>query len=44
MEDEKIFLKLIKEICREKGIEVSLHSYNWVIQLTKGNKVIHIVR
>lgn len=42
--DERIFHKIIKEICADRGIKVEKLSYNWILQLTdKSGKVRHIV-
>ena len=40
--EERIFHKIIKEICKEKGINCEKLSYDWVLQLTKNNEVRHI--
>ena len=40
--DERIFHKIIKEICESKGISVETLSYNWILQLKKDGKVRHI--
>lgn len=33
---ESNFVKIIKEICQEEGIEISCHIYDWVFELEKG--------
>ena len=43
MIEERPFIKLIREICNEKNIDFSLLSYNWICQLKKNGKVVHIV-
>lgn len=40
--EERIFHKIIKEICAEKNIEFEKLSYDWIIQLKKNNQVYHI--
>ena len=40
--DERIFHTLIKEICGEKGISCTKLSYDWILELKKGDKVYHI--
>ena len=42
MPDERIFITMIRELCAEKNIEFSLLSFNWICQLKKGDKVVHI--
>ncbi len=39
---EKLFNKIIKEICSEEGITYELLSFNWIIKLEKDNKVRYI--
>lgn len=41
---ETLSLKLIDEICKEKGIEVNYLSYGWIRELKKNGKIRHIVR
>lgn len=41
---ETLSLKLIDEICKEKGIEVNHLSFGWIRELKKNGKIRHIVR
>ena len=41
---ETLSLKLIDEICKEKGIEVNYLSYGWIRELKQNGKIRHIVR
>jgi glutathione synthase/RimK-type ligase-like ATP-grasp enzyme len=43
MENEKIFYKIINEICEEKNIEQKSISYNWIKELKKNNKSHYIM-
>lgn len=36
------FHKMIKEICKEKGIEVEVLSFGWIMKLVKGKKITYI--
>lgn len=36
-------LKLIDEICKEKGIDEKILSFGWVRELKKDGKICHIV-
>ena len=40
--EERIFHVLIREVCTEQGIKMEKLSYDWILQLTKGDKVRHI--
>lgn len=40
--EEKIFHSLLREVCEEEGIEFKKLSYNWILQLIKGNKIRYI--
>ena len=40
--EERIFHVLMREVCAELGIKMEKLSYDWVLQLTKGDKVRHI--
>lgn len=42
MEEERIFIRIIRELCAEKGIDFSLMSFGWLSQLKKGDKIVHI--
>ena len=35
--------KIIIELCEEMGIKIKKLSYDWILELTKGDKKIHIV-
>ena len=37
-------LKIIDEICKEKNIEETFHSFGWIRELKKDGKIRHIVR
>ena len=37
-------MKLIDEICKEKGIEERFLSFGWIRELKKDGKIVHIVR
>lgn len=39
---EKVFNKIIKEICSEENITYQLLSFNWIIKLEKDNKIRYI--
>lgn len=41
--EASVSLKLIDEICKEKGIEEKILSFGWVRELKKNGKVCHIV-
>lgn len=42
--EERVFHKVIREICEEKNIKIEKLSYNWILQLTnKEGKVRHII-
>lgn len=43
MKEEKIFYKIIDDICREKEIKQTLLSYGWIRELSKNNKIRHII-
>lgn len=36
------FHRMIREICKEKGIEVEILSFGWIIKLMKGKKITYI--
>ena len=40
---EKVFNKIINEICLEEGIEKKEISYGWILELKKDNKIHHII-
>lgn len=40
--EERIFHVLMQEVCAEMGIKMEKLSYDWILQLTKGDKVRHI--
>lgn len=40
--EERVFHKIIREICEEKQIEFQKLSYDWILQLKKDNIVRHI--
>lgn len=40
--NERIFHTIILELCKEKNIDVKKLSYDWILQLQKGDKVRHI--
>ncbi len=40
--EERVFHVLMREVCTELGIRIEKLSYDWVLQLTKGDKVRHI--
>ena len=40
--EERVFHQIIREICKEKEIEFEKLSYDWIVQLRKGNQVQHI--
>lgn len=40
--EEKLFHKLMREVCDEKGIKMEDLSYGWILQLSKGKKVRHV--
>lgn len=40
--EERVFHVLMREVCTEKGIKMEKLSYDWILQLTKGDKVRHI--
>ena len=42
--DKSTMLKIIDEICTEKNIEKTMHSFGWIRELKKDGKVRHIVR
>lgn len=44
MDSNTVSMKLIDEICREKGIEEKFLSFGWIRELEKNGKVKHIVR
>lgn len=44
MEEEKIYYKILNEICKEKNIEQKLLSYGWIRQLKKEDKIHNIIR
>ena len=37
-------MKIIDEICRERGIEEKLLSFGWIRELKQNGKIVHIVR
>ena len=41
--DEKIIVKIIKEICEENNIDFRFLSMGYIIELSKENKVAHII-
>ncbi len=41
--EEKLFHVILKEVCAEQGVQVESLSYGWVLQLSKGGEVCHIV-
>lgn len=43
MEQNKPFFKMIDEICKEENIKQKKISYNWIRQLTKGDKTHYIM-
>ena len=43
MKEEKNFYKIIDDICREKEIKQTLLSYGWIRELSKNNKIRHII-
>ena len=40
--EERMFHVLIRDVCDEMGIKMEKLSYNWILQLTKDEKVRHI--
>lgn len=40
--EERLFHVLMREVCAEMGIKMEKLSYNWILQLTKDDKVRHI--
>lgn len=40
--EERKFHVLMREVCTEMGIKMEKLSYDWILQLTKGDKVRHI--
>lgn len=40
--EERIFHTLMRELCHEMGITFEKLSFDWILQLTKGDKVVHI--
>lgn len=40
--EERMFRVLIREVCAEMGIKVEKLSYDWILQLSKDDKVCHI--
>lgn len=44
MDNNTTAMKIIDEICKEKGIEEKILSFGWIRELKKGKKIVHIVR
>lgn len=42
MKEERIFHRLMRELCQEMDIKLEKLSYDWILQLTKNGKVKHI--
>lgn len=42
MVEEKLFHTIIRKLCEEKDIKLEKLSFDWILQLTKNNKVRHI--
>lgn len=40
---EKTFHKIIKELCSEMNINLKRISYDWILELSKNDRVIHIM-
>lgn len=43
MEEQKIFFKILDELCVEKNIEQKMLSYNWIRELEKENKIRNMI-
>lgn len=43
MSEEKIFIKIIKELCKEFQINIESKSREWILKLTKGENVKYII-
>ncbi len=39
---QRIMVKIIREICTEQGILCESFSYDWILRLSKGQKVVHV--
>lgn len=42
MNQERNYVRILKEICKENGIELESFSYEWIFKLCKGNKTGYI--
>lgn len=39
---QRMLVKIIKEICNDENIHLECFSYDWILRLTRNNKVLHI--
>lgn len=44
MDNNTIAMKIIDEICKERGIEEKFLSFGWIRELKKDGRIVHIVR